>query len=683
MPRSLRTPFLACLLLAAGACASSTAYVAPPIDHPPPPPQHDPVMPAHRFEARPHTPRNHPTRVTPPLSSLPAMVKSSKCVAAGAVPEAKPTTTPPPTKVARPRTAPKADSGASRAPSSPGAAQQTAPSAAPADDEASRFAGAPAADVAQPSGSPTAPKSRAERRRDKRSSQNEALAASEPAPNAPPTESIAAEPEPELEPVMPPPGEGWGEPVYLSNDDTMSLSSAQRVTFAIDTFQPIPPQHVRPHEFLNYFSFETAPVERGHDFSIRAEIAPSSQDPSLYSLALSIAGRPVGREGRRNAALTLVIDRSGSMRAEGRMDFLKRGLLRMIRELEPGDIVNVVTFDHRVCAPLQNFVVGRDDLDVLTKTIHAIRPSGATNLHAGLTRGYELADRAYQPQYTNRVLLVTDALANRGDTDPRTLAMVSDWYDSRRIRLSGIGVGKDFNDALLDRLTEKGRGAYVFLGTEAEVEAVFGDRFVSLIETTANDVHFRLHLPPSLRMQVFHGEEASTFQEDVQAVHFFADTSVLLLSELEAWQDRLRPEDDIMLEIDYQDPETGEPRSEDFVFTIGDLTEENRNVRKAELVMHFINGIARMAHRGAPAVWQPRPGTWQDAQALADCQRTRADFQAFQVDHRDPEVQRVVSLWDTFCSRFEGPGGPRPPRKDARQSWPGSTPRRSPNAEIP
>src|SRR5690606_6778393 len=131
-------------------------------------------------------------------------------------------------------------------------------------------------------------------------------------------------------------------------------------------------------------------------------------------------------------------------------------------------------------------------------------------LHAGLTRGYELADRAYQPQYTNRVLLVTDALANRGDTDPRTLAMVSDWYDSRRIRLSGIGVGKDFNDALLDRLTEKGRGAYVFLGTEAEVEAVFGDRFVSLIETTANDVHFRLHLPPSLRMQVFHGEEAST-----------------------------------------------------------------------------------------------------------------------------------------------------------------------------
>src|SRR5690606_15010134 len=127
----------------------------------------------------------------------------------------------------------------------------------------------------------------------------------------------------------------------------------------------------------------------------------------------------------------------------------------------------------------------------------------------------------------------------------------------------------------------------------------------------------------------------------------------------------LRPEDDIMLEIDYQDPETGEPRSEDFVFTIGDLTEENRNVRKAELVMHFINGIARMAHRGAPAVWQPRPGTWQDAQALADCQRTRADFQAFQVDPRDPEVQRVVSLWDTFCSRFEGPGGPRPPRKDA------------------
>src|SRR5690606_11042974 len=110
-----------------------------------------------------------------------------------------------------------------------------------------------------------------------------------------------------------------------------SLSSAQRVAFAIDEVLPLPPEHVRRHELLNYFSFRTDPVEPGHDFSVRAELAPSERSPGLQTLALSIAGRPMGREGRRNAVLTLVVDRSGSMKSEGRMEFLKRGLLRMVR----------------------------------------------------------------------------------------------------------------------------------------------------------------------------------------------------------------------------------------------------------------------------------------------------------------------------------------------------------------
>ena len=37
------------------------------------------------------------------------------------------------------------------------------------------------------------------------------------------------------------------------------------------------------------------------------------------------------------------------------------------------------------------------------------------------------------------------------------LSLVSDYYDARRIRLSGVGVGREFNDSMLDELTEKGR----------------------------------------------------------------------------------------------------------------------------------------------------------------------------------------------------------------------------------
>ena len=725
-----RSTLLGALLLAA--CTKSTAYHQP-TQNPQPPlvlDQEAGELPPHRFYAREPTGNVYPVFQRVGFATLPAMVQSKKCTDAGAIPEGRPGQALTGARDQKSKKTKGKDSGPGFVPY---AGNTTTPSTAPTEvaktappraeesptaeaadlDDNNRFAqpGAGASmgggDVALPTQAPPtdvsiassgSDRSTNRAKRDSRKSRREAKRAhdkalattgggmSPPAASmaaAEPATTIAADP---LPLAWPPAEEGWGAATFLSNDDSMSLSSAQRVMFAIDQHLPLPPEHVRPHELLNYFSFETDAVPPDHDFSVHGEIAPSRRKEGFHTLGLAVAGRPVGKDGRRNAALTLVVDRSGSMKEDGRMGFLKRGLLRMVRELKDGDIVHVVTFDHRVCNPLRNFVVGRDDLSVLTQTIHAIEPAGRTNLHAGLNVGYQLADASYQGTHTNRVVVITDALANTGVTDPSTLAMVSDWYDARRIRLSGVGVGRDFDDALLDRLTEKGRGAYVFLGSETEVDAVFGDRFSSLVETVANDVHFRLHLPPSLRIEQFHGEESSTSKAEVQAVHFFADTSQLLLADVEAWQGTVRPQDDIMLEIEYQHPDTGETLVEDHVLQLGNIgaaaqgqeegSEQAGNVRKAEVITAFIEAIERQAWRGAPTGWQARAGAWQDPTALEDCSRTREELHTLAEGSRDPEVTRVLSLWDGYCERFEGTASGRPGRKppnEKPQSWPAAT----------
>ncbi|MCA9663379.1 MAG: hypothetical protein KC486_33925, partial [Myxococcales bacterium] len=169
---------------------------------------------------------------------------------------------------------------------------------------------------------------------------------------------------------------GWGEAVYLSNDDTMSLSAAQRILYAIDRDLPIDPRLLRPHEFLNYFSFESAPVAPGDDFSVLPSLAPRSGSPGSVDLALAIQGRTIDRAARRNANLALVVDRSGSMREEGRMNYLKRGLRRMVDELKRGDVVHLVVFNERVCVPLEGFVVGRDAPALLERAIDALVADG-------------------------------------------------------------------------------------------------------------------------------------------------------------------------------------------------------------------------------------------------------------------------------------------------------------------
>jgi len=379
-------------------------------------------------------------------------------------------------------------------------------------------------------------------------------------------------------------------------------------------------------------------------------------------------GRRVDRTTRRHAALTFVIDRSGSMASEGRMTFLKRGLQRMVQQLKDGDLINLVLFDHEICVPVQSFVAGRDPQSHILRVIKALQPRGSTDLHLGLTKGYEVATAGFQRPYSNRVVMITDALANTGETSQQLIAAAGKHYDSHRIRLSGVGVGRTFNDALLDQLTERGRGAYVFLGSEEEVDDLFGDRFVSLIETTAVDVHFRLHLPPSLGMKTFYGEESSTDKRDVQAIHYFANTSQLFLSDLVARGGVLRPQDSIMLTVEYKDPETEAQLSEEYAFNLGQILGPSRNVGKGRMVMRWVDGLALVGARTAPRRSGRGAGSWVDQEGYRLCQKTRGELIELGSGLPEADTEPIISLWDKYCSRYERPRNPK--KRDPQRPTP-------------
>jgi hypothetical protein len=453
----------------------------------------------------------------------------------------------------------------------------------------------------------------------------------------------------------------------------MSLSSAQRVIYAIENFAPLPAAHIRPHELLNYFSFNTETPAYDQDFSVLPSIEVSPTDPSALSLGLAISGRSLTRETRRNANLSFVVDRSGSMEAEGRMQYVKRGMLDSLSELKRGDIVNITLFDSSVCQLAQNFVVGRDPLPQLQRIIEQVSPRGSTNLYDGLEQGYQVANGSYQPGYSNRVILVTDALANTGVTSSSLISMVGKHYEERRIRLSAVGVGRDFNDELLDQLTERGKGAYVFLGSDQEVDAVFGSRFVSLIETVANDVHFRLHLPPSLALKTFYGEEASTDKARVQAIHYFAGTSQMFLSEVMSRDGRLPGEDDIMVTIEYEDPETGEARVEEYAYNLAQIAGPAYNLQKAHLVNHFARSLQSISALDLPERYSGMAHSWYDEEGAHACQAASVEMDRLaQGLNIDPEVRKVQGLMHTYCSRYAAVPSPlpRPPILHPRMPQP-------------
>jgi hypothetical protein len=182
------------------------------------------------------------------------------------------------------------------------------------------------------------------------------------------------------------------------------------------------------------------------------------------------------------------------------------------------------------------------------------------------------------------MLLITDALLNTGDINPDTVSQIGKAYEESGIRLTGVGVGRDFNDAFLNKLTEKGHGSYVYLGSEAVVDRIFGDGFLSLTQTLAHDVQFALDLPDSLAMSRFYGEEASTQASDIQPIDYQAGTSQLFLQDLKIREHQ--PTDPLKLTIRWKDPVSGADRSQVWSGTLGEMLGANaKNVWKGRALM--------------------------------------------------------------------------------------------------
>lgn len=400
-----------------------------------------------------------------------------------------------------------------------------------------------------------------------------------------------------IPPIRPPgPRIDWGGTIHLSNDDTMSLASAQRLLYALDRDVGFSLDQVRPHELLNYFSFETATPRGGQPFAVDASAVRADGDTLSLALAVQAAN-----PDRPPLDLTILVDRSGSMSAEGRMAYTKRALKLASDQLRPGDRLDVVLFDDTACTPVSNWVSGRDDPAVLQSVLDRMQPRNSTDLNLGLTEAYRLAtSHARLDDRQQRVMVFTDALLNTGDVDPHTVTEVGRALDQHGIRLTGVGVGREFRDDVLDRLTEKGKGAYVFLGSERVVDRLFGPSgFDALVHTVAEDVRYSLNLPDSLGMEKFYGEESSRDPEAVQPVHVHAGTSQVFLQDLAIRPGALSHGDPITLDVAWTDPANGQRRTQTFRTTVGQAEGASpHNVAKAKALMAWSDILVTHAMGG-------------------------------------------------------------------------------------
>lgn len=247
-------------------------------------------------------------------------------------------------------------------------------------------------------------------------------------------------------------------------------------------------QEVRVAEYLNHYEQKfPSPVGSTLGLDLRLGNAQLPADGGVAWLQIGIQARSAENDVVAPLNLAIVIDRSGSMNTSDKMPYLKQSLRVFLKSLAANDIVSLVGFNDRaeVLAPATR--VG--DGGWIDTAVERLQPSGSTNLHEGLTTGFSEVDRNFDVRRNNRVILLTDGVANVGTTDPQQIASAARAFNDKGIYLSTIGLGtEEFNDKLLITLANQGKGAYHFVDSAAEMDRIFRSEVEGLYQKAASDL---------------------------------------------------------------------------------------------------------------------------------------------------------------------------------------------------
>ncbi|MEJ2541854.1 MAG: VWA domain-containing protein, partial [Gemmatimonadota bacterium] len=118
----------------------------------------------------------------------------------------------------------------------------------------------------------------------------------------------------------------------------------------------------------------------------------------------------------------------------------------------------------------------------------AIRPGGATNLSGGWLQGRALLQERFEAEGVNRVILLTDGLANQGITDAETLTRLTAQAHRDGVGTTTVGVGEHFDEELLAAMADAGGGSSYYIERPDQAGGIFEEEVEGLLSIAAQNL---------------------------------------------------------------------------------------------------------------------------------------------------------------------------------------------------
>lgn len=223
----------------------------------------------------------------------------------------------------------------------------------------------------------------------------------------------------------------------------------------------------------------------------------------LYLYVSLKTGQPRSIKKRVPLNISLVLDRSGSMSGD-KIDYARKAAKFVVDQLSADDYLSIVNYDDVVevtsaSQPVKN-------KEALKMAIDKLMDRGSTNLSGGLLEGYNQVKKTMNEGFVNRVLILTDGLANQGIVEPDKLKqLVHKKYAEDGMALSTFGLGADYDERLLTLLAETGHANYYFIHSADKIPSLFASELKGLLNVVAQNAIVEIPMPGGLKCEKVYG----------------------------------------------------------------------------------------------------------------------------------------------------------------------------------
>ncbi|MEW6111052.1 MAG: VWA domain-containing protein, partial [Thermodesulfobacteriota bacterium] len=227
----------------------------------------------------------------------------------------------------------------------------------------------------------------------------------------------------------------------------------------------------------------------------RAVLSANEPQRVIAKVTLN-AVKPPATSDRPPVNLSIVLDRSGSM-AGDKIAKAREAAIEAVRRLTSKDIFSLVVYDHTIqtVVPAQRV----EHVEDICARIRTIQSGGRTALFGGVTEGASEIRKHVQDKYVHRIILLSDGLANVGPSSPEELGRLGASLVKEGISVTTVGVGTDYNEDLMTRLSQNSDGNAYFVESSKDLPKIFAAELGDVLSVRAKKVTLVVECPDGVR----------------------------------------------------------------------------------------------------------------------------------------------------------------------------------------